>query len=84
MSLCHGWAGLIQATRRAAEDEKAGRLHDLLPRLHSALMAHLEQHGPPLGRSLMEGSAGLELIRLAELGRATPDPQWDLCLLLSG
>ncbi|WP_437112124.1 lanthionine synthetase C family protein [Streptomyces sp. enrichment culture] len=83
-SLCHGWTGLIQATRRAAEDEKAGRLHDLLPRLHSALMAHLEQHGPPLGHSLMEGSAGLELIRLTELGRATPDPQWDLCLLLSG
>lgn len=83
-SLCHGWAGLIQAARRAADDEKAGRLHDLLPRLHSALAAHLEQHGPPLEPSLMEGSAGLDLIRLAERGHAAPEPQWDLCLLLSG
>ncbi|MEU2182422.1 lanthionine synthetase C family protein [Streptomyces thermolilacinus] len=83
-SLCHGWAGLIQTTRRAADDEKEGRLHDLLPRLHSALAAHLEQDGPPPNPALMEGSAGLDLIRLTECGQATPDPQWDLCLLLSG
>jgi hypothetical protein len=83
-SLCHGWAGLIQAARRAAEDEKDGQLSDLLPRLQAKLTAHLEKHGPPAHPTLMEGTAGLGLIHLDDSKRAAPGTRWDLCLLLSG
>ncbi|WP_324783412.1 lanthionine synthetase C family protein [Streptomyces sp. H51] len=83
-SLCHGWAGLVQATRRAAEDEKDGQLSELLPRLRAGLATHLEAHGPPVQPTLMEGTAGLDLAQLDDSKCATPETRWDLCLLLSG
>ncbi|MFK4146634.1 lanthionine synthetase LanC family protein [Streptomyces sp. NPDC004065] len=83
-SLCHGWSGLIQAARRAAEDEKDGQLYDLLPRLWAGLTTHLEEHGPPAHSTLMEGTAGLDLVRLDDSKCATPETSWDLFLLLSG
>ncbi|MFD7993762.1 lanthionine synthetase C family protein [Streptomyces mexicanus] len=83
-SLCHGWSGLIQAARRAAEDEKDGQLYDLLPRLWAGLTTHLEEHGPPAHSTLMEGTAGLDLVCLDDSKCATPETSWDLCLLLSG
>ncbi|AEY93191.1 putative lanthionine synthetase C-like protein [Streptomyces hygroscopicus subsp. jinggangensis 5008] len=83
-SLCHGWSGLIQAARRAAEDEKDGQLSDLLPRLWAGLTTHLEEQGPPARSTLMEGTAGLDLVHVDDSKCATPGTSWDLCLLLSG
>lgn len=83
-SLCHGWSGLIQAARRAAEDEQDGQLSVLLPRLRSGLTTYLKEHGPPARPTLMEGTAGLDLIQLEDLKCTTQETRWDLCLLLSG
>ncbi|WAU78315.1 lanthionine synthetase C family protein (plasmid) [Streptomyces sp. Qhu-G9] len=82
-SLCHGWAGLLQVTRRAAHDEKGGQLSELLPRVQAGAVAHLKRHGMPDSPGLMEGNAGPLLIR-PDRNSATPDTSWDLCLLLSG
>lgn len=84
-SLCHGWAGLIQTTRRAAGD--AGSDSELaahLPHLHARMEEHLHRHGPPAQDGLLEGAAG---VRLAQHLTALNDPpatQWDACLLLNG
>ncbi|MFD3373718.1 MULTISPECIES: lanthionine synthetase C family protein [unclassified Streptomyces] len=82
-SLCHGWAGLIQVARRAAQDERGGQLSELLPSVQAGAVANLERHGMPDGPGLMEGTAGPLLIR-PDRNSATPDTSWDLCLLLSG
>ncbi|MGH3804316.1 MAG: lanthionine synthetase LanC family protein, partial [Pseudonocardiaceae bacterium] len=45
-SLCHGWAGLIQTTRRAAVTTGAdSELAVLLPHLYACMKQHLHQHG---------------------------------------
>ncbi|MGH8895742.1 MAG: lanthionine synthetase LanC family protein [Egibacteraceae bacterium] len=45
-SLCHGWAGLVQTTWRAATDAGPdSELAALLPHLHARMEQHLHHHG---------------------------------------
>lgn len=83
-SLCHGWAGLIQAASRAAADAADGELTAHLPRLHVRLNEHLDHRGLPDDAGLMEGTAGIHLIRLTGPANTAPTAPWDRCLLLAG
>ena len=83
VSLCHGWAGLVQVPPRAAADARTTALTDHVPALRARLTPYedaatsLEQPG------LLEGSAGVELTRMPE----PDDPRtwaWDACLLTVG
>ncbi|GAA2504453.1 lanthionine synthetase C family protein [Streptomyces thermolineatus] len=74
LSLCHGWAGLIQVVRRTVADGAGSGLQDVLLRLEGRLASTSGDTEP----SLMEGAAGLDLVR------ANPPTSWDLCLLLPG
>lgn len=83
-SLCHGWAGLLHTTWRAAADaDDEGALAATLPHLRARLEQHLTRFGPPPHNGFLEGHAGVELVRdtTAAIGpRAT---RWDACLLLA-
>lgn len=75
-SLCHGWAGLIHATRRAAAEAEPGSpliaaLSDLTPRWQEQ-SPRLPDHD-----GLLEGRAGVALVRAA----AAANTVWDACLL---
>lgn len=82
-SLCHGWAGLLQATRRTAADAIDDRLAEQLPALHARLTKHLHDNGQSTVPGLLEGAAG---VLLALHATATSDlvTRWDACLLLEG
>jgi hypothetical protein len=83
-SLCHGWAGLIQTTRRAGADADGGSaLAAALPRLLARLDQHLRQSGAPTQDGLVEGTTGIHLARSTTAPRP-PTVPWDACLLLSG
>ena len=76
--LCHGWAGIIQTTRRVAEDAAHDGPTTQLSRLHARLDAHMKRNGKPEQPGFMDGIAGIELASCA-------DPSgWDECLLLTG
>jgi len=84
-SLCHGWAGLVQTTWRAAAD--AGSDSDLaaqLPDLYERMDQHLRRHGPPADEGLLEGAAGVRLVQHTTAADVAPVTQWDACLLLDG
>lgn len=79
-SLCHGWAGLLRTTWRAAAD--AGPDSELLACLPSLAMGmehHIARYGPPSGDGLLEGTAGVRLVQHTTMPAATA---WDACLLL--
>lgn len=82
-SLCHGWAGVLQATWRAAGDAGPdSRLAALLPGLRDRTERHLLVHWTPYLDGLLEGQTGT---RLALHTTATPplmERRWDSCLLL--
>jgi hypothetical protein len=82
-SLCHGWAGVLQTTWRAAGDAGPdSRLAALLPGLRNRTERHLLLHWTPSLDGLLEGHTGT---RLALHTTATPpptEPLWDACLLL--
>lgn len=81
-SLCHGWAGLRQATRRVASDERC--LDDFaihVPRLATRMKRHLHERRQPSHEGLLEGRAGVDLARLAPAAATT---SWDACMLLAG
>lgn len=82
-SLCHGWAGLLHTTRRAAADATTPDLAAHLPRLHTRLLDHLDWHGLPDHDGLLEGSTGIRLV-LEDFFSTPPDTPWDACLLLPG
>lgn len=84
-SLCHGWAGLLQATWRAAIDAGPdSELAALVPHLRAGMERHLDQHGPPPGDALLEGQAGIQLVRHTTTANTPPRSHWDACLLLDG
>jgi hypothetical protein len=61
-SLCHGWAGLLQTTWRAAADAGSdSELANCLPHLHARLEQHVNRHGLPSDDGLLEGAAGVRL-----------------------
>ncbi|MEV8442126.1 lanthionine synthetase C family protein [Actinosynnema sp. NPDC051121] len=78
-SLCHGWAGLVQTTRRAAADaEPDSALAALLPHLNTRFAQHPHTRQPAAGDGLLEGTTGIELTR-----HPTPGIAWDTCLLIA-
>ncbi|MGW1807069.1 lanthionine synthetase LanC family protein [Streptomyces sp. NPDC002078] len=83
-SLCHGWAGLIRTVSRAAANAMDDELATHLPRLHARLNEHLDHSGLPEGVGLMDGTAGIHLVRLTDLVNTTLTAAWDRCLLLTG
>jgi lantibiotic biosynthesis protein len=83
-SLCHGWAGLVQALWRATSDA-----HDSRPLL-SALRAarrgmedQLSRFGPPACTGFLEGTAGIMLAQNDLFQAGSQPPAWDACLLLT-
>jgi hypothetical protein len=83
-SLCHGWAGLIQTVSRAAADALNDELASHLRRLNVRLNKHLDHHGLPDGAGLMDGTAGIHLVRLTDPVNTAITAPWDRCLLLTG
>ncbi|MER6072763.1 lanthionine synthetase C family protein [Streptomyces sp. NPDC001817] len=82
--LCHGWAGLIRTVSRAAADAMDDELATYLPRLHARLNEHLDHSGLPEGVGLMDGTAGIHLVRLTDVVNTTLTAAWDRCTLLTG
>lgn len=83
-SLCHGWAGLIHTTWRAAGDAGSdSALAASLPHLRACMEEQL-RHEPPDGDGLLEGVAGVYLARHTAAVNTAPSPRWDACLLLDG
>lgn len=78
LSLCHGVAGLLQATRRIAADSSAQERFDAeIRRLHTTI----QEAAPPQHDGLLEGLPGILLARDHPLaGSTTP---WDACLGLA-
>lgn len=84
-TLCHGWAGLVHATWRAAAD--AGEDSELvaaLPQLYARFDEHLDRHGPPGDTGLLEGEAGVRLVQHTTAANEPSTTGWDTCLLLAG
>jgi lantibiotic biosynthesis protein len=82
-SLCHGWAGLLHTTRRAASDSGLdSELAYLLPRLESRWRQRREHIGSqPSGQGgMLEGSTGVALARHSIVHATT---RWDACMLTS-
>ncbi|GAA0908543.1 hypothetical protein Vau01_036020 [Virgisporangium aurantiacum] len=81
-SLCHGWAGLLHATRRVAAEAMTGQLYDLLPSLERRTRKVLLQRGLPDHDGLLEGTAGVHLVKESVEFRSVA-PRWEACLLLA-
>ncbi|MEC3974278.1 lanthionine synthetase C family protein [Amycolatopsis sp. H20-H5] len=80
-SLCHGAAGLLHTTWRAAADAATGDLAAHLPHLTDLLVDQLRTASPDAG--LLEGSTGAALALLTAVGDIPPGSGWDTCLLLA-
>ncbi|MET9567183.1 lanthionine synthetase C family protein [Streptomyces tauricus] len=83
-SLCHGWAGLVQTVSRAAADVIDDELRTRLPGLNTRFNEHVAHLGPPAGTALMDGTAGIHLVRLTDSANTAVTASWDRCLLLTG
>jgi hypothetical protein len=83
-SLCHGWAGLLHTTWRAARDAGPDtELAAVVPDLRARMEHHLQHNKPPpAGSGLLEGQAGIQLARHTTATGAPPMSHWDACLLL--
>ena len=79
-SLCHGAAGLLHTTWRAATDAATGDLAAQLPRLTTLLLDRVT--ASPLDSELLEGSTGAALALRTAAG-TPPQAKWDTCLLLT-
>jgi hypothetical protein len=84
VSLCHGWAGVIQALWRATSDAlNPGPLQLALRRARQAMEEQLTRIGPPASTGLLEGASGIMLAQ-NDLPQAGSEPSsWDACLLLA-
>ncbi|MFD8787292.1 lanthionine synthetase C family protein [Kitasatospora sp. NPDC059599] len=83
-TLCHGWAGLLLTTWRAAADARDDRLTRRLPRLRALMDRYLHSGGRPEAAGLLEGTAGLRLVQHTISVTSPPASRWDACLLLAG
>ena len=83
-SLCHGWAGLVQALWRAASDALDPQpLRAALREARRGMEDHLARAGPPASSGLLEGTSGIQLAQ-NDLPHAVGEPPaWDACLLLT-
>ena len=83
-SLCHGWAGLVQALRRAAGDALDPQpLRAALRTARRGMEDHLARAGPPASRGLLEGTSGIQLAQNDLPHAGGEPPAWDACLLLT-
>lgn len=76
LGLCHGQAGFLHTTHRAAADARTPHLRAHLDSLTTDLITRL--HAVPLGAELLDGTTGAAL---ALHTLATPASDWDACLL---
>jgi hypothetical protein len=83
-SLCHGWAGVVQALWRAASDALSPEpLRTALREARRGMEDHLARAGPPASGGLLEGTPGIQLAE-NDLPRTGGEPPvWDACLLLT-
>lgn len=78
LSLCHGTAGMLQATRRIAADSSSSESFD--PAI-GGLQAALYDAGVPRRNGLLEGVPGILLAR--DYPPASEAAPWDACLGLA-
>jgi hypothetical protein len=82
-SLCHGWAGMLQAAWRVCGDATdPAVLAAMLRRLRVRAEDFLARFGPPTTTGLLEGSAGVSLAEHTTSRTDAPPTGWDACLLL--
>jgi hypothetical protein len=83
-SLCHGWAGLVQALWRAASDAlDPAPLQAALREARRGMEDQLARIGPPASSGLLEGTSGIMLAQNDLPQAAGEPPAWDACLLLT-
>jgi hypothetical protein len=83
-SLCHGWAGLVQALWRATSDALSPRpLQTALRKARQGMEDQLTRMGPPSSRGLLEGTSGILLAQNDLSCTGGEPPSWDACLLLT-
>lgn len=83
-SLCHGWAGVVQALRRAAGDALDPRPLRIALRIARQCMEdQLTRLGPPASGGLLEGTSGIQLAQDDLSLTGSEPPPWDACLLLA-
>ena len=83
-SLCHGWAGLVQALWRAAIDAlDPGPLQAALREARRGMEDQLARTGPPASSGLLEGRSGIMLAQNDLPRTGGGSPAWDACLLLT-
>ena len=83
-SLCHGWAGVVQALWRAAGDAlDPGPLQAALREARRGMEDHLARIGPPASSGLLEGTSGIMLAQNDLSQAGSGPPAWDACLLLT-
>ena len=83
-SLCHGWAGVVQALWRAASDAlDPGRSRPRCARHDGAwkTTSPAQARQPPGG--LLEGTSGIQLAQNDLPRTGGEPPAWDACLLLT-
>jgi hypothetical protein len=83
-SLCHGWAGVVQALWRAAGDALSPQpLQTALREARRGMEDHLARAGPPASGGLLEGASGIMLAQNDLPQADSQPPAWDGCLLLT-
>ncbi len=83
-SLCHGWAGVVQALWRAASDALSPQpLQAALREARRGMEDHLARAGPPASSGLLEGTSGIQLAQNDLPRTGGEPPAWDACLLLT-
>ena len=83
-SLCHGWAGVVQALWRAASDAlDPGPLQAALRTARRGMEDQLARIGPPASSGLLEGTSGIMLAQNDLPQAGSQPPAWDACLLLT-
>lgn len=82
-SLCHGWAGALQAAWRITGDAAdPGALTEAVTQLRARTEDFLARSGPPATPGLLEGTAGVSLAQHTTSSATAPPTSWDACMLL--
>ena len=83
-SLCHGWAGVVQALRRATGDALNPQpLQAALRTARQGMEDQLTRIGPPPSAGLLEGTSGIMLAQNDLSHTSSETSSWDACLLLT-
>ena len=83
-SLCHGWAGLVQALCRAISDAlDPGPLQAALREARRGMEDQIARTGPSASSGFLEGRSGIMLAQNDLSQTGSEPPAWDACLLLT-